>query len=199
MGPICKRLHCFYREVVKLTTDSLYTFTQEIRRMGRRIMSTLEEMTYEAKMKMQQVRSEKRMKSANKSMKSSGGLNFWHEQAELRKDLFPKYKAKNTGMLRGMMTNLVIELEEQEGLDTPRKIQDRFEEIIDGWEDIAGMAFTSLKTGGARRVPNTPVFEYYYAYRTELDAILGRRDEQARHLKKIETLDDAEYWEGTTL
>ncbi len=128
-------------------------------------------------------------------LKGSGGdaLEFWNSQAEARADTYPGFSAKNTGKMRGMMSNLLMELK---GEDSPeeatRKIRDYLEDVIENWHRFAGSTIYEQKYGTPKRVPKTPSFEFLYTFRAEMKAKLADRKISMKEidLNALEKIED---------
>lgn len=97
-------------------------------------------------------------------------IGLWNFQAKYRKEMYPNFSAVNTGKVRGMARNWIKELKDQ-GLDD-EAISARIEKIVDVWITIRNRTFQNPITGGGRKVPEVPMFEFYYANRQVLDPMI---------------------------
>lgn len=187
---VCNRLHRWYATLIQITEkalDGIRKSLDSLRRAAGGVMAGLEESVKQAKERSAAARADRRQKKAQRSsffhekrgkLKGSGGdaLEFWNSQVEARADQYPGFSAKSTGKMRGMMSNLLMELK---GEDSPeeatRKIRDYLEDVIENWHRFAGSTIYEQKYGTPKRVPKDPSFDFFYTFRAEMKAKLADR------------------------
>jgi hypothetical protein len=113
---------------------------------------------------------------------AKAGLSYWHEQVELRDDLYFLYDPAYTPKLLGMMKNYMKQIHA-----SGRGIADEIELVVGNWWRIRNKKFESMFHGIIRSIPDTPEFGFFYIYRSELSAEIGGKLKLEMELRKTDS------------
>lgn len=177
----------FFRFLNKSAIKSFRIFKEELKSKVGGAVATLQEVTKEAAQKAATATTKWREKQAAKPFDRNPGaaLEFWNNQAIMRKDVYPTYQPQVTARARGMMKTFLREQRESELDDA--QVKERIEFFIENWRLVRNTAFRSDRTGGTRVIPVDPSFEFFFANRVEMqrvfDGLARSRQEIAAHEK----------------
>lgn len=163
----------FFRFLSNSVIRNFRSIKEELKTRLGGAVATLREVTQMAAQKAASATTKWREKQASKPFDKNPGaaLEFWNNQAVMRRDVYPSFQPQVTARARGMMKTLLRELRALE-LDDD-KIRERIEFLIENWRLVTNTAFRSDRTGGTRVIPADPSFDFFFANRIELQRLFG--------------------------